>query len=106
MKLFISGYINSIPEKFNEFELVSNIMEATDVLILPGGLGTMHDLFKSVNDGKRVIVYNKDFFYTPIIKKLFELYEEGIELRRPSEYMEIESEMSEIIKKLEEDKYE
>jgi len=106
MKLFISGYINNIPEKFNEFELVGTISEATNVLILPGGLGTMYDLFKSVNDGKRVIVYNKDFFYTPIIKKLFELYEEGVELRRPAEYMEIESEMDEIIKKLEEDKYE
>ena len=29
MKLFISGYINNIPEKFNEFELVSNISEAS-----------------------------------------------------------------------------
>ena len=91
MKLFISGYINNFPEKFNEFELADDISEANMVLILPGGVGTMHDLFKSVNDGKRVIVYNKDFFYTPIINKLFELYEEGIELRRPSEYMEIES---------------
>ncbi|MBQ6324104.1 MAG: LOG family protein [Bacilli bacterium] len=106
MKLFISGYINNFPEKFNDFELADNISEANMVLILPGGVGTMHDLFKSVNDGKRVIVYNKDFFYTPIIKKLFELYEEGIELRRPSEYMEIESEMDEIIKKLEDNKYE
>ena len=102
MKLFISGYISDCPEKFNTFELANNINEATDVLILPGGLGTFSDLFKSVNDGKRVIIYNKDFFYTPVIKKLFELYEEGIEIRRPSEYMEIESELEVILSKLEE----
>lgn len=102
MKLFISGYISNCPEKLNAFELANNINEATDVLILPGGLGTFSDLFKSVNDGKRVIVYNKDLFYTPIIEKLFKLYEEGIELRKPFEYMEIESELDNIISKLEE----
>ena len=102
MKLFISGYISDCPEKLNTFELVNNINEATDVLILPGGLGTFSDLFKSVNDGKRVIIYNKDLFYTPLIKKLFELYEDGIEIRRPSEYMEIESELEVILSKLEE----
>ena len=102
MKLFISGYISNCPEKLNTFDLVSNINEATDVLILPGGLGTFSDLFKSINDGKKVIIYNKDLFYTPIINKLFNLYEEGIEIRRPFEYMEIESELDEILRKLEE----
>ena len=102
MKLFVSGYISNGLDKFNSYDLVNNINDATTVLILPGGLGTIHDLFYSITNDKDIILYNKDFFYTSIIKKLFELYEEGIEIRRPAEYMIIESELDEIIKKLEE----
>ncbi len=102
MKLFVSGNLCNGLDKLNSFELVDNINDSTTVLILPGGLGTMSDLFYAISNDKDVVLYNRDFFYTSIIKKLFELYEEGIEIRRPSEYMDIECEIEEVIKKLEE----
>ena len=104
MKLFVSGSFSEYSELLSNYDLVSDMDVCDTVLILPGGLGHFQDLFNAISDNKKVILYNKDFFYTPVIKKLFELYEEGIEKRVPSEYMNIESDFLEIIKKLEESK--
>ena len=101
MKLYISGDDTS-KESFSSFNIVDNFEDSEVILILPGGLGSFYDLFRAIESNKKIILYNKDFFYTPIIKKLYELYEDGIESRGPSEYMYIESEINEIIKKLEE----
>ena len=101
MKLYISGDYDKYVDYLSEFDIVTDIDKSNYVLILPGGLGCLYDLFKSINDKKRIILYNDNFFYTPIIKRLYEMYEEGIVDRIPSEYMYIESDFSEIIKKLE-----
>lgn len=104
MKLFVSGNYSEYFELLSNYNLVSDINVADIVLILPGGLGCFRDLFNAINDNKKIILYNKDFFYTPVIKKLFELHEKKLEKRIPAEYMNIESDFLEIIKKLEENK--
>ena len=101
MELYISGCIDEYNNIFSNYNTVS-FDEANCVLILPGGLGCLNDLFKSINMKKRVILFNYNFFYTPIIKKLYEMYKDGYEDKVPSEYMEIESEIDKIIEKLEE----
>lgn len=65
-------------ERFNK------IYEESDVfLFLPGGIGTFSEFFSAVEehrtmkDDKRIILYNGTYFYTPMIKELYHLYQEG-----------------------------
>ncbi len=72
------------------------------VLILPGGLDVYYNLFLAIKKEKEIYLYNKDFFYTPLIKNLYDLYLKGVIDKAPSEYMNIESELENIINKIEE----
>ena len=77
------------------------------ILILPGGLGVLAELFSaieesSIGNNKKIIVYNCNYFYTPIIRELFHLYEEGFISMPPSEYMIIESDKEKIIEMIKE----
>lgn len=101
--LYISGDYSLIDKEIN-ISITDNIDKSQCILILPGGLGTYYDLFKGIKDNKKIYLYNKDFFYTPIIKNLYDLYVEGIIEKAPSLYINIESDLDEIIKKLEENK--
>lgn len=65
-------------ERFNK------IYEESDVfLFLPGGIGTFSEFFNAVEehrtmkDDKRIILYNGTYFYTPMIKELYHLYQVG-----------------------------
>lgn len=65
-------------ERFNK------IYEESDAfLFLPGGIGTFSEFFNAVEehramkDGKQIILYNGTYFYTPMIKELYHLYQEG-----------------------------
>ena len=63
-------------ERFNEIYKISDIF-----LILPGGFGTLAELFNAIeenrtnNHSKKIIIYNKNYFYTPIIQALYKMYE-------------------------------
>lgn len=105
MKLYVSDnntLKEEILDKLNEFIICDNVVEADSVLILPGGLGNFNDLFYAINLKKKVIIYNKDLYYSSLLKNLYEGYEKGYIEFAPSEYVSIESEFENVIKKLEE----
>ena len=102
MKLFVSGFLDTVDLSFCSRSFVQTIEEADTVLILPGGLGTYCDLLFGIQQHKIIFLYNRDFYFTPIINLLFNLYQEGVEKLKPSDYLTIESDFFEIQKKLEE----
>ena len=102
MKLYVSGVDEEFMELLKYFSIVENVENSDQVLILPGGLGTFADLFLAIRLKKDVIVYNKDMFYTSMIKNLYEAHEKDYIEGAPSTYIHIESEIKEILKKLEE----
>lgn len=61
-----------------------------------------YNLFLAIKKEKEIYLYNKDFFYTPLIKNLYDLYLKGVIDKAPSEYMNIESELENIINKIKE----
>ena len=85
--------------RFNEIYKNSDVL-----LFLPGGVGSLSELFSAIEEGikeenkKTIIVYNANYFYTPIIKQLYEMYKVGFVSGVPSDYMIIESDYKEIIK--------
>ena len=85
-----------------KFGITSQMDECDEVLILPGGLGAFYDLFRAIELKKDVLVYNRNMFFTSMIRNLYQSYEDGYISEAPSEYVTIESEFSEIIRKLEE----
>lgn len=107
---------NSQQEKYTKEIVVKNttqrfeeIFSNSDVLLfLPGGLGTLAELFSSIeerqiNNAKKIILYNYNFFFTPIIEELYRLYKEGFIDVPPSSYMIIESDKEKIIEILKEE---
>lgn len=107
---------NSQQEKYTKEIVVKNttqrfekIFSNSDVLLfLPGGLGTLAELFSSIeerqiNNAKKIILYNYNFFFTPIIEELYKLYKEGFIDVPPSSYMIIESDKEKIIEILKEE---
>lgn len=90
-------------------ERFEKIYEVSDVLLfLPGGLGTYAEVFsaieeKRIKNGKKIILYNDNYFYTPIIKELYNLHKEGFIDEVPSDYMVIESDIDKIINLIKEE---
>ena len=94
--------VDTTTERFDK--IFSN---SDKVLILPGGLGTYAEFFSAIEEmrignKKKIILYNCNYFYTPIIKELYHLYEEGFIDMVPSDYMTIESDKNKIIELIEE----
>ena len=89
--------VNTTTERFEK------IYENSDVLLfLPGGLGTYAEIFSAIEErridnGKKIIIYNSNYFYTPMIKELYKLYKEGFIDEVPADYMIIESDSNKII---------
>ena len=101
---------NTTMERFNEIYKKSNIF-----LFLPGGIGTLAEIFNAIeenrtndNNKKKIILYNKDFFYTPIIKELYNMYKENFIKEELSNYIVIESDIDKVIELIEKEtnKYE
>ena len=88
--------INIEPVSYINKESV--IYDKSDViLILPGGLGIMADLFSAITNNKKVILYNIDYFFTPIIQYLYKLYNCNFIDVVPSDYMVIENDYKKIV---------
>lgn len=104
MQLYVTNS-NKIDEDIlsllDKYNICEDIKIADFVLILPGGLGTFNDLFNAINMNKKVIIYNKDLYYSSLFKNLFQGYEKGYIDVAPAEYLSIESEFENIIKILE-----
>ena len=87
------------------------IYQKSDVLLfLPGGLGTYTEILSSIEesrtkeDNKLIILYNDDFFYSPLIKEMFWLYEKKFAKKSIGEYVRIESKEEEIVKLIEKER--
>lgn len=90
----------------NRFEAIHNNSDI--LLFLPGGLGTLAELFSAIEEhriknGKKIILYNYNYFYTPIIEELYKLHEEGFIDEVPSDYMIIESDMKKVVEIIKEE---
>lgn len=102
MNLYISESDQKYPEITEKFHVVPDMEESDQVLILPGGLGSFYDLFRAINEERNVIIYNRDMYYTYLIKNLYNVHLEGNIDEVPAHYVEIESELDKIIRILEE----
>lgn len=102
MKLYISEEKFNEIDKLSKFEIVPNYEDADSIVIVPGGLSSLSDMFNSIIDKKDVYVYNKDLFYSKIFDVLYNLYTSGVEKKAPSDYMKIESDLDRIVERLEE----
>lgn len=90
-------------ERFEKIHEVSDIL-----LFLPGGLGTYAEIFSAIeemriNNGKKIILYNDNYFYTPIIRELYKLHENGFIDEVPADYMVIESDIDKIVELIKEE---
>lgn len=107
----LKKYQDLKPLKLEQIISVETTMERTKeiykqsdlFLFLPGRLGTYSELLSFMSEivekeeEKTIIIYNKDFFYTPIIKELYFLYKKGFISKNINEYCKIESESLNIL---------
>ena len=94
--------------KETTFDRLKEAYKTSDImLIIPGGIGTLSELFafleemKNDNNDKKLILYNPNLFYKDLINFLYELYKQKFILTPPSEYMLISSEVDEIVNYIE-----
>ena len=90
-------------------EMIQKLYEKSDcILFLPGGIETLGVLFSVIEENKhqhhpkKIILYNCNYFYTPIIKELYHLYQIGVIDEVPSNYMIIESNEDKVVELIEE----
>lgn len=87
---------------------LEKIYEKSDVLLfLPGGIGTYSELFSCLEElkskkGKEIILYNVDFFFSPMLESMYKLYQEGFLDKNLGEYILISNNQGEIIEKIKE----
>ena len=93
----------------NTIERSQALYENSDCLLfMPGGVGTYSELFIAIEENKnsiqpkKIILYNYDYFYTPIIKELYHLYQVGLIEDVPASYMVIVRDSRKIIELIKE----
>ena len=75
-------------------------------LFLPGGIGTIEELFTflmekdEMKDDKLIILYNKDFFFTPLLEYMYKLKQDNFIRKDLSDYFFISNDDKEIIDKI------
>ena len=101
MNLYVSD-AEEFPEIAKRFQVVPEMEDSNQVLILPGGLGSVNDMLRAMDARRDIVVFNRDGVYTSFLHTLFQSYEKhGIE-DSPFLYMDIEKEYDDVIRKLEE----
>jgi predicted Rossmann-fold nucleotide-binding protein len=90
-------------------ERFKEIYEHSDILLyLPGGIGTYTELLnaleekRTTNDKKLIIIYNEDFFFTPFITEMYDLYQTKFNPENLSNYCLIESSKDKVIETIKE----
>lgn len=102
MSVYVNESDMDVSEIDQRFGIVSQMEDSDEVLILPGGLGAFYDIFRAIEMKKDVLIYNRDMFFTSMLRNLYQSYESGYIKETPSEYVIIESEFKDILRKLEE----
>ncbi len=82
--------------KTNIFERTKELYESSDLVVfLPGGLGTMGELFSMLDEkrqkcqDKKIILFNYQNFYTPLLKFLSDTYKEGFVNKKDLQLLDI-----------------
>lgn len=93
----------------NSMERLEKIYEKSDIcLFLPGGIGTFSEFFacleemKSNPDNKQIILYNVDFFFSPMLEEMYQLFQQGFLDQNIAESILISNNKQEIINKIKE----
>ncbi len=102
MKLYLSETDEQFEEITSRFATVSHMEESDQVLILPGGLGSLTDLLQALDESREIMVYNRDNYYSSILKRIYHSYQESKKDDTSFLSMDIEKDLNEIIRKLEE----
>ena len=103
MKLYITEANEEYPEILNNYDITNDMEESTDVLILPGGLGAIKDMFNAMTEHRDILVYNKDKYYNAILEPIFKSnYADEAALA----HINMESDYKKLLDKLEERKNE
>ena len=103
MKLYITEANEKYPEIINNYDITSDMEESTNVLVLPGGLGAIKDMFNAMTEHKDILIYNKDKYYNAILESIFKssYIDEDAFI-----HMDVESNYEKLLNKLEERKNE
>ncbi len=99
MKLYVTDTDEKFPEIVDRYDISDEMEDSTDVLILPGGLGAIKDLFGALELQKDILIYNKNRYYTSILETMFKSHyvNEDALLN-----IDIENEYENLLEKLEE----
>jgi len=93
-------YVSERNEKesmLSEFNKVNSIEESDCVIITPGGMSSLSDLFEAIIEHKDLYLYNENQYYNQILEQLYKMYKSGYEKNAPFEYMKIESDFQNIV---------
>jgi len=105
--LEVSGRISQIPDETVNTRNLSDrkdiIAERSDILVaLPGGLGTLDEIFHVMAAAtigyhdKKVVFYNVDGFYDDLINFLMKLDETGFSRRKITHYFHVANTLDEL----------
>lgn len=93
----------------SSMERLETIYNKSDILLfLPGGVGTYNELFacleemKTNSENKKLILYNIDFFFSPMLEEMYKLYQQGFLEKNLADYIFISNNQDEIIDKIKE----
>jgi len=93
----------------NTFDRTKEIYKNSDIcLFIPGGIGSLAELVsfmkekEETKDNKLIIVYNIDFFYTPLFEYLYKLKKMNFIKDEISDYIFISNDIEEIVNKIKE----
>lgn len=110
-KLEESGKVSTYPDEMicthNLSERKDIILQKSDVLVaLPGGIGTLDEVFHVMAAAsigyhrKRVIFYNVDGFYSPLLSTLNDLQARGFAHHPLSSYYDVANTFNELTTKI------
>ena len=106
-KLEENGKVSALPDRIINTRNLSDrkdmIVEESDVLVaLPGGVGTLDEIFHVMAAAsigyhhKKVIFYNEDGFYDTLLKVLKEIEEKGFARQPFSTYYDVANTLEEL----------
>ena len=106
-KLEENGKVSALPDRIINTRNLSDrkdmIVEESDVLVaLPGGVGTLDEIFHVMAAAsigyhhKKVIFYNEDGFYDTLLKALKEIEEKGFARQPFSTYYDVANTLEEL----------
>lgn len=106
-KLEENGKVSALPDRIINTRNLSDrkdmIVEESDVLVaLPGGVGTLDEIFHVMAAAsigyhhKKVIFYNEDGFYDTLLKALKEIEEKGFARQPFSTYYDVANTLKEL----------